>query len=147
MSQKQIAEKLKTVLQGATYSGTLTSYAAKSIEDGRSNYPVSNLITYCKDMNLKMVMLDLTTEDCFFPASILEVHAVLDLLMRRYKVDYKLVYRKTAVHYTAPKSFDESTLTKIKADADSKKSVAPLSIKTLLAVCEVIHCDLLFESN
>lgn len=147
MSQEQIAERLKIALHGAPYSGTLTSYAAKSIEDGRSNYPVSNLITYCSDMNLKMVMFDLTTEDRFFPTSILEVHKVLDLLMRRYNVDYKLVYRKTAVHYTAPKSFDECKLEKLKADSKNKKSVAPLSIKTLLAVCEVIHCDLLFESN
>lgn len=147
MNQELIAERLKTVLQGALYNGVLTPYAAKSIEDGRSNYPVSNLITYCQDMKLKIAMFDLTTEDCFYPASILEVHKVLDLLMRRYNVDYKLIYRKTAVHYTAPKSLDEDTLKKIKADTYGKKSVAPLSIKTLLAVCDVIHCDLFFESN
>lgn len=147
MNQEQIAERLKTVSQGKLYSGNLTSYASKSIEDGRSNYPVSNLITYCKDMNLKMVMFDLTTEDCFYPLSVIDVHKVLDLLMRRYNVDYKLIYRKTAVHYTAPKSFDENTLKKMKDESKGKKSVAPLSIKTLLAVCDVIHCDLLFESN
>lgn len=136
MTQTQIAERLTEALQGRTYVGSLTAYAAKSIEDGRSNYPVSNLITYCQDMNVRMVMFDLATEDCFYPTTILEVHQVLNLLMERYKVDYKLVYRKTAIHYTAPKSFDKNEAGK-----------APLSIKTFLAVCDVIHCDLRFESK
>lgn len=136
MTQTQIAERLKQALQGKAYEGSLTSYAVKSIEDGRSNYPVSNLLAYCEDMNLQLVMFDLVTEDCFYPTSVLAVHKVLGLLMERYKVDYKLVYRKTAIHYTAPKSFDEGSSVK-----------APLSIKTFLAVCDVIHCDLRFESK
>lgn len=134
MTQTQIANRLKGSLQGRSYVGSLTSYAVKSIEEGRSNYPVSNLIAYCEDMNLRLAMFDLVTEDCFYPTSVLEVHKVLGLLMERYNVDYKLVYRKTAIHYTAPKSFDDS-------------SKAPLSIKTFLAVCDVIHCDLRFESD
>lgn len=147
MTQEQIAEKLKQSLQDKPYSGSLTSYAAKSIEDGRSNYPVTNLIAYCQDMNLKLMMFDMATEDCFYPISVLEVHKVLDLLMKRYNVDYQLVYRKTAVHYTAPKSFNERDLEKMQTGPKGKKYVTPLSIKTLLAVCDVIHCDLRFESN
>lgn len=147
MTQEQVAEKIKAAASDKTYCGGLTPYAVKSIEDGRSNYPVSNLITYCQDMNLKIVMIDLTTEDCFYPTSVLDIHKVLDLLMKRYSVDYKLVYRKTAVHYTAPKSFDEKELEKIKTKPQGKKYLVPLSIKTLLAVCDVIHCDLRFESK
>ena len=49
-------------------------------------------------------MQDLATEDRFYPISILDVHKVLDLLMKRYLVDPKLVYRKTGVHYTPQKS-------------------------------------------
>lgn len=140
MNQGQIADSLKEMMNGKSYSGSLSSYATQSIELGRSNYPVSNLITYCQDSGLKLAMLDLATEDKFYPASVLEVHKVLDLLMKRYDVDYKLIYRKTAVHYTAPKSFDEEELGGV-------RHPSPLSIKTLLSVCEVIHCDLLFESN
>ncbi len=147
MTQEQIAERLKQSVQDKAYTGSLTSYTVKSIEDGRSNYPVTNLIAYCQDMDLKLVMFDMATEDCFYPISVLEVHKVLDLLMKRYNVDYKLVYRKTAVHYTAPKSFDEKDLEKMKSDPKGKRYVTPLSIKTLLAVCDVIHCDLRFESN
>lgn len=147
MTQEQIAERIKTVSNDKGYSGNLTPYAVTSIIEGRSNYPVSNLITFCQDMNLKLVMFDLVTEDCFYPESVLEIHKVLNLLMERYNVDYKLVYRKTAVHYTAPKSFNEKDLEKMKASSKGSKYVAPLSIKTLLAVCDVIHCDLRFESN
>lgn len=147
MTQEQIAERIKAVCGNNGYSGNLTPYAVKSIEEGRSNYPASNLITYCQDMGLKLVMFDLVTEDCFYPESVLDIHRVLDLLMRRYNVDYKLVYRKTAIHYTAPKSLDEKDLEKMKASSKGTKYVAPLSVKTLLAVCDVIHCDLRFESN
>lgn len=147
MTQEQIAERIKAASHNKKYCGSLTSYAVKSIIEGRSNYPASNLITYCQDMNLKLVMFDLVTEDCFYPKSVLDIHKVLDLLMRRYNVDYKLVYRKTAIHYTAPKSFDEKDLEKMKSDSNGKKYVAPLSVKTFLAVCDVIHCDLRFKSN
>ncbi|MCM1142545.1 MAG: hypothetical protein NC453_28580 [Muribaculum sp.] len=140
MNQEPIAEKLKTAMDGRAYQGSLTAYAAQSIGKGRSNYPVANLITYCQDSNLRMVMLDMATEDRFYPTSVLEVHRYICFLMNRYDVDYQLIYRKTAVHYTAPKSFDESEL-------ENVKHPAPLSIKTLLAVCDVIHCDLLFESK
>lgn len=146
MNLNQITDKLKMALDGAVYKGDLTSYAVKSIESGRSNYPVSNLITYCQGANLKMVMMDMATEDKFFPASILDVHKVLGLLMDRYDVDTKLVYRKTAAHYTPPKSFEAEEVEKMRS-IGKNKYVTPLSIKTFLAVCEVIHCDLSFESN
>ena len=147
MNQEQLADRLKTALQGKTYKGNLTSYAVQSIELGRSNYPVQNLITYCQDTNLRMAMIDMATEDVFFPESILDVHKILDLLMKRYDVDNKLVYRKTAVHYTPPKSLIAEDLEKLKSATDGKKYVTPLSVKTLLAVCDVIHCDLMFESK
>lgn len=130
MNREQFTERLATAINGRTYQGKLTDYAAHSIERSKSNFPVTNLITYCQDMNLAIVMTDMATEDVFYPTSVIEVHNILNLLMQRYDIDNKLVYRKTAVHYTVPKSDD----------------VAPLSIKTLLAVCEVIHCDLSFQS-
>lgn len=147
MNQEQVARKLKTAMQEKSYKGSLTAYAVQSIESGRSNYPVSNLIIYCQDMNLKMVMTDMATEDCFDAVSVLDVHQTLDFLMRRYDVDYKLVYRKTAVHYTPPKPLEPKELERMKSLPDGNRYAAPLSIKTLLAVCDVIHCDLSFEPN
>ena len=145
MNQEQLAQRIKTATNGATYTGGLTPYAVQSIELARSNYSVQNLISFCQDMKLKFVMTDMATEDRFYPESVLDVHKVLDLLMKRYNVDYKLVYRKTGVHYTPPKSLIPEELERIKGDVDSRKYVTPLSIKTLLAVCEVIYCDLTFD--
>lgn len=145
MTQEQIAERLSAAAANREYSGNLTSYAIQSIGEGRSNYPVSNLIAYCNGLGLKLVMFDLATEDRFYPLSVLDVHRALNILMPRYKVDYKLVYRKTGVHYTAPKSLDEKELEKIQSAPNGKRFVTPLSIKTLLAVCDTIHCDLRFE--
>lgn len=147
MNQEQLADRIKGAVNGATYTGSLTAYAVQSIELARSNYPVQNLITFCQDMNLKFVMTDLATEDRFYPDSVLDVHKVLDLLMRRYQVDHKLVYRKTGVHYTPPKSLIPEDLERMREEADGRKYVTPLSIKTLLAVCEVIHCDMTFDSK
>lgn len=147
MNQEQLSDRIKDATDGIDYTGRLTPYAVQSIELARSNYPVQNLITYCEDMNLKLVMQDLATEDRFFPISVLDTHKVLDLLMRRYKVDHKIVYRRTGVHYTPPKSLDQEDLERMKDEAEQRKYMAPLSIKTLLAVCEVIHCDLSFESK
>lgn len=134
MNQEQFAHRLDEAVTDRNYKGELTPYTLQSIEKSRSNYPVSNLLAYCKGYGLRMVMQDMATEDSFFPKTVLEVHEVLGLLMKRYMVDYQMVYRKTGVHYTSPKS-----------DAENKKYGAPLSIKTLLAVCETIHCDILFE--
>ncbi len=145
MNQEQLADRIKNAANGAAYTGVLTSYAVQSIELARSNHPVQNLITFCQDMSLKFVMTDMATEDRFYPDSVLDVHKVLDLLMRRYRVDYKLVYRKTRVHYTPPKSLIPEDIERLKEEADGRKYVMPLSIKTLLAVCEVIYCDLTFD--
>lgn len=143
MTQEEIANKFQIALQGAQYTGQLTPYAVQSINEAKSNYPVSNLIQYCKDMNIQITMLDKATEDKFNPQSILEVHKFIDLLMKRYDVDPKLVYRKTGIFYTPPRSLDQEELDKLKSQG--VRFATPLSIKTLLAVCEVIHCDLLFE--
>ncbi len=145
MNQEQLADRIKNAANGAAYTGGLTSYAVQSIELARSNYPVQNLITFCQDMSLKFVMTDMATEDRFYPDSVLDVHKVLDLLMKRYRVDHKLVYRKTGVHYTPPKSLIPEDIERLKEEADGRKYVMPLSIKTLLAVCEVIYCDLTFD--
>lgn len=147
MTQEHLADRIKNAINGVTYMGYLTPYAVQSIESGRSNFPVQNLITYCQDMNLRFVMTDMATEDRFFPETVLDVHKVLDLLMKRYKVDNKLVYRKTGLHYTPPKSLIPEDLERMKEEAEGRKYVIPLSIKTLLAVCEVIYCDLSFVSK
>lgn len=143
MTQQEIAKRLQ--IGNNPYKGKLTSYAVKSIVEGKSNYPVSNLLQYCNDMNIVITMLDETTEDKFYPKTILEVHWILNLLMDRYEVDPKLVYRKTGIYYTPPKTFEQEELDKLKSQG--VRFAAPLSIKTLLAVCEVIHCNLLFESK
>lgn len=144
MNQEQLADRLKSISGNEPYKGELTQYAVQSILSGRSNYPVANLLTYCKDLNITFVMEDMATEDRFYPTSVLEIHKTLDLLMKRYLIDAKLIYRKTGVHYTSPKSLDEEDLKRIEGESGHKYQVS-LSIKTLLAVCEVIHCHLIFD--
>lgn len=145
MTQEQIANELKAKLQGKEYCGSLTAYAADSIESCRSNYPIANLLTYCNDMDLQLVMEDMTTLDRFYPTSVLDVHKVIKILMERYQIDRYHIFFKTNLRYTPPKSYDEIELKKMKAK--TKNSIAPLSVNMFHAVCSVIHCDLHFESR
>jgi len=147
MNKEQLAEQLKTLRNGKPFKGDgLTAYAIESIESGRSSYPVSNLLAYCAGLGLQMKLNDWATDDDIPVDTVLDVHKALDTLMKRYQIDYKLVYRYTGSHYTAPKSFDEEELKRLqsKGKEKGKKYVTPLSIKTLLDVCSVIHCELKF---
>lgn len=130
MNPEEIASSLKNLRSDLSYRGLLTDYAVHSIENAKSNYPVSNLIQYCKDRGIVMELQDGVTLDKFYPETILQVHDVLRLLMDRFQIDAKTVYRKTGVNYTFPNN-----------------KQAPLSIKTLLAVCETLHCKLSFKMN
>ena len=130
MTKEQLAVRIKEAANGRTYCGELSGYAISSIIEGRSSYPVSNLISYCNGIDIQFAITDINTDECYDIDDIMDVHNVVEMLMSRYMVDYKLVYRKTAVHYTAPKN-----------------GQAPLSINTLLAVCSVLHCKLDFVSR
>lgn len=143
MTQEEIAQKLQIAEKDRLYKGQLTPYSVQSIEEAKSNYPVANLIQYCQDKNIQMIIIDKATEDSFTAGTILDVHKVINLLMNRYEIDPKLIYRKTGVYYTPPKSLVQEDLDKLKANG--VRFTTPLSIKTLLAVCEVIHCDILFQ--
>lgn len=127
MTKEQLADKLKGIRQDNKYSGKLSGYAVRSIEESRSSYPVSNLIDYCEGTNLQMVMVDMATDEMYDICEVMDIHEAIDMLMKRYNIDSQYIYRKTAVHYTAPKN-----------------GRAPLSVNTLLAVCSSLHCKIDF---
>lgn len=130
MTKEQLAARIKGATKDKEYHGELSGYAIASITEGRSSYPVANLISYCNGLDLQFAITDINTDECYDIDDIMDVHNVIKMLMDRYMVDHKLVYRMTAVHYTAPKN-----------------GQAPLSINTLLAVCSVLHCKLDFVSR
>lgn len=140
MNKEEIAIKLHNAKRIDEYKGDMTSYAIQSIEQGRSNYPVANLINYCRGVHLQLCITDMTTEDSYRATSILDVHKVIKLMMKRYGIDMQGIYQLTGIHYTPPSSFDTQQNL-------NKKHSAPLSINTLLAVCDALHCDLSFCLN
>lgn len=129
MNKEEIAQKIQALMKGRKYTGALSTYAASSIETSRSNYPVSNLLKYCHDSELRLEMVDYMTQETFPVYSIEDVHKCLGLLMDRWEYDYRLLSELAGVWYTAPKS-------------TNGKKIAPLSIKVFLAVCNVIKCEL-----
>lgn len=130
MNQERIAEELRRLTEGERYQGSLTRYAVQSIEESRSNYPAVNLLTYCNDMGIAFTMEDLATEEHYHPVSLKDLHDTLNMLMKRYRIDYQTILRKSGAHYTPPNA-----------------KTAPLSIRTLLAVCDVIHCEISFAKK
>jgi len=124
MTREEIGIKLSELRDGRGIDG-LSDYAIQSIEASRSSYPVSNLITMCSGLGIQLVMIDTNTEEIYPIDSVETCHDVIGMLMERYNVDEKLVYRITGVHYTIPKDGHQ-----------------PLSINTLLSVCSVLKCNL-----
>lgn len=137
MTPQDIGIKLKEFTEGKDVQFDMSSFSVRSIENGDRNFSLNNLLAYCDYGGIQMSITDLNTEESWDVYSVFEIHKVLKLLMDRYNVDNKLVYRKTAMHYTPPKSFEGE-------DMNDRFRFA-LSIKTLLAVCEVIHCKLDFR--
>lgn len=130
MNKESLTGRLRAATEGRKYVGGLSRYSLKSIEEGRSSYPISNLIAYCEGYGLGLEMTDMATEDRFYPKTVFDVHDTLRLLMERYDIDFQTIHRKTGTHYT-PYYKKEG-------------GKANLSVNTLLAVCEVIHCDISF---
>lgn len=143
--RETIAQALKNIRGGRELTDCpLTGYVVDSIETGRSSYPVANLLSYCKGLGVQVKINDWATDKDIQVSSVIEVHKVLNMLMERYKVDYKLVYRETGLYYTAPKTFDEEELERARTAGKDKKFLAPLSVNTLLGICFVIHSELKF---
>ena len=126
MNKEKLGIELSRIRNGRPTKG-LTNYAVKSIEEGRSSYPVTNLLIFCKDLSLQMVFTDMATDESYPVDNIQEIHAVLQMLMKRWQIDDALMYRKTGIHYTAPKG-----------------KTGSLSIVTMLAMCKALHCKLDF---
>lgn len=126
MNKEKLGIELSHKRNGAQIDG-LTKYAIKSIEEGRSSYPVSNLLVYCGALHLQMAITDLAMDETYPVDTIQEVHEVLQMLMQRWKIDDTDIYRKSGVHYTAPKG-----------------NTGSLSITTMLEMCKVLHCKLDF---
>lgn len=128
MTKEEIAIRLNQ-LQKGEYAGKLSKYAVKSIEEGRSSYPVANLVEYCEGTGIRMVMTDMATDEIYETLNVMDVHKVICMLMERYDIDAKHIFMKTSIHYTAP-----------------KKDKSSLSVNTMLEVCQVLHCKIEFIS-
>lgn len=126
MNKEKLGIELSHKRNGNPIVG-LTKYAIKSIEEGRSSYPVSNLLVYCRALSMQMTITDLAMDEIYPVDTIQEVHDVLQMLMERWSLDEADIYRKSGVHYTAPKG-----------------NTGSLSIITMLEMCKVLHCKLDF---
>lgn len=122
--------KLVQLRNGREVKG-VTWYVAQSIETARSSYSVAKLLDYCNGLSLRLTITDLAMDEPYQVSDMKEVHALLVELMERYDESAESVFRTTGVHYTPPKNGKGS-----------------LSITTLLAICDVLHCELGFvETN
>jgi hypothetical protein len=126
MNKEKLGIELSRMRNGKPIGG-LTKYAIKSIEEGRSSYPVSNLLIYCEAISQQLVLTDMATDESYPVDNMQEIHEVLQMQMERWQIDDSLMYRKTGIHYTAKKG-----------------ATGSLSIVTMLAMCEVLHCKLDF---
>lgn len=126
MKKEKLGVELSLIRNGKPIEG-LTDYAVKSIEEGRSSYPVTNLLTYCEALSLRMVLTDMATDESYRVDDTQEVHDVLQMLMKRWHINDSCMFRKAGVHYTTPKGKKGS-----------------LSIATMLSMCKVLHCKLDF---
>lgn len=131
MTREEIGRELARMRNGKSIGYALSGYAVKSIEESRSSYPVSNLLTLCQALNAQFYLKDTNTDERYPVDTIEDCHKVIKFLMDRYETDEKMVYRITGTHYTPPKGVQ-----------------CPLSINTLFDICKVLKCDVgLFTRN
>lgn len=128
MTKEELAAKLNGISK-SEYKGKLSGYAVKSIESGRSSYPVSNLIEYCKGTGLRIFMVDLAMDEVFEIEKTMDIHKVIGILMERYEISPNTILQKADVHYTPP-----------------QKGRISFSINTLLGICSVLHCRIDFKN-
>lgn len=146
MTKEQIAAGIRRAMAGREYSGTLSPHVKRSIEEAASNYPAANLMAYLEDAGVRLVMTDRATGDDFRPSSVTEIHLVIGLLMERWNINWRKLYRLTGVYYSQPKDLPIAEYERSGRCPDGLEDFTLLSINTLLAVCEAIGCDLDFES-
>lgn len=126
MSKEEIGERLREIRKtNHIMIDELGDYAIRSVETASCSYPVSNLIIMCNALGVKLEITDTYVGETFPVSSISECHLVLATIMDRYEVDHKMIYRLTGRHYTLPKGAKQ-----------------PLSINTLLAICDALHCEI-----
>ena len=126
MNKEKLGIELSHIRDGRPIE-KLSDYAVRSIEEGRSSYPVTNLLNYCKALSLRVVLTDMATDESYRVDNTQEVHDVLQMLMKRWHINDSTMYRKTGIHYTTPKD-----------------GIGSLSIVTMLEMCKVLHCKLSF---
>lgn len=126
MNKEELGVKLSQV-RGGRQITTLSNHVIKSIEEGRSSYSVQNLITYCEELSLQMVITDIALDENYPVDTVADVHDVLQMLMQRWQVSKTSIYHKTGVHYTV-----------------SKSNSGTLSVTTFLAMCKALYCKLDF---
>lgn len=136
LSTLQIASRIKSCLNGRAYSGPLSKHVSKAIEESLTNYSVRNLLSYCHDMNIKVIIIDENTEDKFPVLSIFELYETIQFIMRRYLIDPRQLTQMSGVGHSYIKA-----LTKIEEVTEA----TPLSINALIAFFTLLHCDLLFQ--
>lgn len=130
---KRIAEELLKATGGRPYRGSLSDHIVRSITGGRANYSAHNLMTYCSDMGVAATLTDSTTGDTFRVSDVEGIHSVFSLLMERYCVSCRLIHRDAGVYYVQPGN-------------DGEARTPRLTVRTLLAVCGVLHCSLGFKT-
>lgn len=126
-------------LPAREYSGDLSRYAIQSIREGRSNYNVVNLLDFCANSGREMYLIDRATEDAFKVSALRDIHQILSMLMKRYCITRRELCLKSKINYLMPNAED--------LKIGGAVCDIPISIKTLLAVCEAAHCEIAIHTK
>lgn len=126
MNKIELGKKLALLRGGRQIDGnTISAYSVKSIETGRSSYPVSNLFLYTDAIGLGVYVWDYNVDEHYRIGAVEDCHEIIDYLIAYNGADQKSM----GVRYTKPKD-----------------GQASLSIDTLLAILNHFHCLLQFDS-
>lgn len=128
MDRTELGKKLAVLRSGRQIdSGIISAYSVKSIETGRSSYPVANLFLYADAIGLGIYVWDYNIDEHYRVGAVEDCHELIGYLTA-YNGNGHGSIHSTGIRYTKPKN-----------------GQALLSIDTLLAILDHFHCLLQFE--
>ena len=131
VTRQDVSHMLADIRGDREYSGVMGKYAIATLESGRSSFPTRNMVTYCQDFDIDIIIFDDRLNRKHVVRTDDELHLVIRRIMLNRKTNYNRMVAHTGRNYTG-------------REKDGKIS---MSIDTLLLIMYHLGCHIEFTKR